>query len=658
MNNNYKDIDVTSVMWPNDTLMAESLREYETVENISVYYYNNSEFPETEEEFVEIFRDIANEFSLDEGGIADKLVNSYSHILRSVIKTNELRSYDPTQGIWIKSAGLEDISEDRTYHPYTVFDYILSSLQECAIKSYYVLYEMCKHHLPVLPRPSIKDPLAYQIWQKRDTAIKECNKLLETMFKLATTMNGKSKNIIFKNYINKVALAETAWDNDMRWLVCDGGTIDLNKIRYNFNLPIYMCVAAHSPEHMATNKCDARIDYLGLGYDLFDDTVPDKSLFLTGVTTTLPDSDVRSFLQARFGVALYGTPGEFGKSLVWAYGPSDTAKSSIQEVIAGENGVFGQYSWTGNATVLSASNGIGSTDTEANRFKAKTYGKRFVLFNEMDDGMRLSQSKVKSFTGGDTTYGDFKYGSEISFRFSASLFIASNHGPRLPDGDLALASRIIVLPFDHHYIVREKSPELWEADPDNRANPNWVSDVLNSEFERSMVLLWVLEGARNYFSRDIGKALPDKIKEAGESFKNNADIVSQTVQTMLGLNPDADGIRPSYDLLTKDQWEAFGHSDRDGVFIKDFKRSFKNTKDQLGITEEWIDKQIRKYSDLAVRFATEKYPITLKHINVPGEAQPRKVLIGIRPHLAKTDSPRVVESDKFYRTWTGDIRPC
>ena len=640
LSNDYKEIDPYQVFWNSRPEMAELLKKFDTPRDVAAEITRvvTLEEPNGEDAYVRkmYLEGLLRDFGLNEGNIAQKIATGYGHILRTANKGNTIYAYNPTEGIWVtksrKGYIQKDADNSTEYDPNVVVFNILKDVESIALKSIQVIIELRKLILRTMIRPSAKEPALLSAWADRDEIIREINRDISNTNLFARNILGKSRAGIIKQWSELVDIDENMFDTNMRWVVCEGGTVDLEKIRYNLEDPIFMSVVPYSPEHMSTQKCHARVDYLSIDYippeDL--DDLPSTSEFIKGVSKTLPNRGIREFLQARYGVALYGDPGSFGKVMLWSYGSSDTAKSSIQETIAGNDGIFSEYSWTGNATVISQTSGGVGTDTESNRFKGQARGKRFVLFNEMDEGMRLSQSKVKSFTAGDTVFGDVKYGSEANYKFSGTLIMASNDMPRLPAGDVALATRVLVIPFTHHYIVQEKNSTLWMNEPENRANPHWVSDILSSDFERSMILLWTLEGARNYFSRDIGKAIPKEIEEAGDTFKNQSDFMSQIVHTMMGNNKDADGVRQVYRYYTSEQWQALGHKDADGVLLKDFKEAFFNVAGELGITEDWITKNKRKYGDLAAKFIEETYGVKIKLAPMP-DGKKRKFITQIRP---------------------------
>lgn len=590
-----------------------------------------------------LFTELFDDFGTNEGAMADKLVHASQDIIKAYGKGRPVfRVYDPILGIWVEEADMLQTGESGS----SAVNSLMRKLETAAKMSYRYLHRLVVAVFPPLQKPSNADDSIKQMFLIREAIIAEVKKTMRILENLANGIRGKSESIIRNSWKNQVVCDEEDWNSNMRWIVCDDATIDLDLVRHRQDLPIFQCTVPHSPEHMSTNKANASTKYLGVDYMLYDpeDCIPEESAFVTGVARTLPSAEIRAFIQSRFGVALYGDPNSFGKAMVWQYGDSDTAKSSIQEVIAGQNGVFAEYSWSANSSVICSGN-TAASDTETNRFKAKAYGKRYVLMNELDDGARLSQSKVKSLTGADTVYGDTKYGSEVNYKFTATLFMASNHGPRMPEGDLGLSSRILVIPFEHHYWIQEKNPEKWESDPENRANPYWVDEVLSSEFERSMILLWTLEGARNYFSAGIGQSIPKAIQEAGNKFKANADTVSQVVDTMFGKNMESDGVNPSYKIYSQEEWDSYGFTPKDATYKTSFLDSFEMTLTEMGLDSDYITKNLGRFKKSALDYALQKYGIELKRIRVGN--QRRYVLMNVRAALlSDQDFVNAIEDEK------------
>ena len=374
------------------------------------------------------------------------------------------------------------------------------------------------------------------------------------------------------------------WDSNMRYIIVGDGAIDLFKIKNYDKQPeieglegkpidygIGYLVEDWKPEHYSTVKIKEKLREVSLNYLDFegyrDREVDGETLWSPGVFRVLPDPEIRTYLQIRFGAALLGTPGVVGKSMVWQYGEPDTAKSSIMECIAGENGVFAPYSLTASGSMLTTK---ADHNGESERTKAYARGKRFLIMSELDAGSHLSQSTLKTLTGGDTVSGTAKYANSINYQFTATMFMASNDEPVFPPGDVAFKNRIHVVPFTHKLWIKSKDPDKWAAaDPDSRADETWKERVLADPMERQAVLLWVLEGLRSFGSRGGLPELPQTMREAGDEFGLASDPVLHAVRSLLGTN-EADDFEPAIRLYTDIEWDAMGFVETDGVTVRKF----------------------------------------------------------------------------------------
>jgi phage/plasmid-associated DNA primase len=326
-----------------------------------------------------------------------------------------------------------------------------------------------------------------------------------------------------------------------------------------------------------------------------------KTEWERGVEKLVPDAAVRRYLQKRYGGALRGKPGEVDKSMVWQYGVGDTGKSTIQEAIAGQKGVFSEMSYQADAEVLTKKGAErGATD----RFAAYVRGKRFAIISEIDQGAQLNQGKFKQMTGGESVQGTAKYSNEISYFFTASLFVSSNHTPSLPYGDTALSGRIHTVPFETKLIVQSKvSRDEWDATPvEKRADPGWLDRLLTDENERAAIFKWVLEGLVLLGREGLGE-LPEPIRRAMKQFADEGDPVARIVNSLIGKDDDtsfeqrvvilrdtewgdrreADGVRElRMEELIKERARALGFADDFGEVSKKQVMAAKKMLHELG----------------------------------------------------------------------------
>lgn len=405
------------------------------------------------------------------------------------------------------------------------------------------------------------------VWQERNDRREENLRKIKKIEKFREGVENGKLTSILREVRAKLVEPATLWDSDMRWLVVGDGVVDLDKVveldeKGESKYSLYDAFRRWRPDTYSTM---AITEHLSTAINHQD------TAWLAGVRKVLPDEDVRNYLQMRFGAALLGTPGVVGKSMVWQFGEPDTAKSSIMECIAGQNGVFSPYSIVATANSLTIA---GERTGEAERTKAYARGKRYMIMDEIDAGTHLSQAQLKTLTGGNSVVGTAKYANSVQYLFTATMFMASNDEPTYPPGDVAFRNRIHVVPFRHKLWVRSKDPEKWEAAPEeNRADETWKEKILSDPVERSAILLWVLDGLVKFsLSRGI-LVLPEAMREAADTFGSASDPVLHTIRSLLGLD-DASEEPPVFRIWTDKEWEGAGFAAGDALTLKEFDQEF------------------------------------------------------------------------------------
>lgn len=490
-------------------------------------------------------------FVLYLSGVVGRVIKANADSLGKVFMV-----YDAIQGIWIEE-NTTMMSNGNTVT--AEVSGVITAFVEHIRKARMILLEMANIAFPDAgPKPPAQAGQgAIAAWMTADAARKEALKPITKIERFCdAVMDGKYRNILSK-WRAEVAIPVTSWDSKMEWIIVEEGAVHLPSITATQTA----YAVPYIPETMSTLKIDASI-----AEHIKDDG---PSEWFDGVKKVLPNEKVRTYLQKRYGAAVLGRPGQVGKSLVWQYGMGDTAKSSIQECIAGQNGVFSPYAITTESSILTRA---GEKTGAAERFKAYARGKRFALINELDDGDRVSQSILKSLTGGDTVTGTAKYANAVEYSFTATLFVSSNHPPTLPPGDLAAAKRIHVVPFTHKLWLRSKNPEEWAAaPPEHRADEDWVEKIVSSPKERSAVLLWILDGIFLFRKEGLGE-LPVEMVEANEEFTAEADPVTTIVKSLLGEEGYED--RPWIKIYDEAEWLLTGFNNKDALTVQEFKTLF------------------------------------------------------------------------------------
>jgi len=78
---------------------------------------------------------------------------------------------------------------------------------------------------------------------------------------------------------------------------------------------------------------------------------------------------------------------------------------------------------------------------------ARLQGARLVTAIEINEGQRLSEALIKSFTGGDRITARFLYGEYFDFQPQFTPFLVVNHRPVIRDTSHSIWRRIKLIPF-------------------------------------------------------------------------------------------------------------------------------------------------------------------------------------------------------------------
>lgn len=567
---------------------------------------------------------IAARVPFSEFRCAEYLEYALKHILLvdGSTRPQEFVMYDSKRGVWAH----EGVALSNGQSVGSAVDEVINKFGKALGRAADVLLELANICAPDPgPKPGANANQALKnAWHEANTKRERALKRAETAKKMARSIfTGKYAPI--KNLLkSRLSVDTTSWDSETRWLVLSDGVIDLEQLYSEGQSRL----RPFSPHYMMTMALE-----VGLGDPSRNagDSEWDK-----GVAKVIPDIQVRRYLQKRFGAALLGRPGVCGKSMVWQFGVGDTAKSTIQECIAGSRGVFAPYSITSSSTALTKTGErTGATD----RFMAYARGKKFAVMSELDDGEHLSQGKLKNMIGGESVEGTAKYSNAVSYFFTATIFMASNHPPLFPPGDTAAATRIHVVPFTHKLWIRSKNPEEWEAaGPEHRADESWTHRVLDSAQERSAILRWVLDGLVTFGREGIGE-LPAAMREASEEFAADADPVAKIVRSLLGEEPGYEDT-PSLRILTDKEWDEYGFKESDGVPVKDVEYLIEIRAFELGVVKAG-ETLSNKWMNSAKRMIHERGG-NRKKVKIPGSntttfAYSRMRLAGSNWALAQRD---------------------
>lgn len=244
-----------------------------------------------------------------------------------------------------------------------------------------------------------------------------------------------------------------------------------------------------------------------------ESTAPKFQAFLDQI---LPDIPVQLFVQRWMGYCLTGDTGQ--QVLAIAFGSGANGKTTLFDLF---QEVLGDYAATVDIkTFLHDERRRGG---DATPDLARLPGRRLVLASEPEAGDRVSETMVKTITGGDRLVARSLYGEPFEFAPSFKLILLSNVRPTIRGQDEGIWRRIILVPFEQ------------VIPPDKRRPKNEVIAELRAE--SAGILNWMLDGLLMF--REQGLAIPESIRAATNDYRAENDAVGQFVAA--ATEPDPKG---------------------------------------------------------------------------------------------------------------------
>lgn len=284
------------------------------------------------------------------------------------------------------------------------------------------------------------------------------------------------------------------------YLLCPGSNLDADPLLFNTpngTLDLDSLDAGARPH----DRNDRITRIAGAAYDPEADA-PGWRRFLDEI---LPDKAVQAFWQRWFGYCLSGLTGE--QFMVVAWGGGANGKSTA---IRAPTRVIGSYARA--LAIESLLHNDRKRGGDATPDLAQLPGVRLVTASEPETGARLSESVVKTATGGETMTARPLFEKPFEFDPTFKLMFSCNSRPTIRGQDHGIWRRMLMVPFT-------------VTIPEERTIKG-MSDKL-VENEGPGILNWILDGWRLY--RESGLAVPPAVRDATDEYRVESDPVGQFV---------------------------------------------------------------------------------------------------------------------------------
>lgn len=285
----------------------------------------------------------------------------------------------------------------------------------------------------------------------------------------------------------RVAVSHEDFDKDPNLVTVENGVLNLQTMQ----------LGPHDPSAMMTKKIKAS----------YDPHAP-SGRWHQFMREVLPDKEVRDYVQRVCGYMLTGSMAE--RVMVLLYGESGTGKTQFLEALSE---VMGDFAGVAPASAFQPrQSGYKGPSEDLHKLR----GKRFVMQSELDAGSRLNEPLVKSIVGADTQSTRPLYGAPVDWKPEYTVFLATNHLPRISSSENAIWNRVKPINFAQVFID-DKGQAL---DPGERSLGRRMASQ-----EASSILNWLLEGLAAY--REMGLAEPEQIGLWLTQYREDVDTCRQ-----------------------------------------------------------------------------------------------------------------------------------
>ncbi|MBF0419617.1 MAG: bifunctional DNA primase/polymerase [Magnetococcales bacterium] len=280
-----------------------------------------------------------------------------------------------------------------------------------------------------------------------------------------------------------ISIVPAILDSYTMLLNCQNGTIDLQT----------GLLRPHNRDDMLT-KC------LTISYD--PNAKAQKWLdFITWAMSG--DIEMVKYIQKIFGYCLTGATTE--QVFMYFYGTGDNGKSVVLEVLVALLSVYAKRLSSESFMVQNTGNAIPNDI-------AALQGCRLVIANEVKEGRRLDESKIKELTGGDTITARYLHKEWFEYRPQFKIILVGNHKPTITGTDEGIWRRV------RQILFKQKI----EADRKDRLLLQKLLTQLPG------ILAWAVEGCLLWQKEGLG--MPQPVADAVAEYRRDSDIIGDFLE--------------------------------------------------------------------------------------------------------------------------------
>jgi putative DNA primase/helicase len=244
--------------------------------------------------------------------------------------------------------------------------------------------------------------------------------------------------------------------------------------------------------------------------------------FLAFLADTVPDRDIRGFLQRFFGYCLCGSVRE--QVVVMFYGQGSNGKSTLMDTITHVLGDCARG--VPIASIMSTGiKGAGQASPDLARLRSA----RYVTTSEPDTGERFSEGTIKMLSGDERLTVRHLNKDYFEFYPQFKVVVSFNNKPNVRGIDEGFWRRILLVPFEQRFVDPHQMAEF----PRAKLKIRGLGETLKAEGPG--ILNWMLDGYRLW--RESGLDIPDSVRAATDTYRTESNPIKAFADDCLARAP-------------------------------------------------------------------------------------------------------------------------
>lgn len=299
----------------------------------------------------------------------------------------------------------------------------------------------------------------------------------------------KSKrDILIKDAASNRYISASEFDKKIELFNCLNGTLNLKTFEFH----------KHCPENYITKISAVTYNPLAKSEDW--------ERFIDEIMCG--DIEKMNYLQKVVGYAISGEC-NLEQAFILFGASTRNGKSTFVNTIAAMLGGTDGYARNAQPELLQLQRNKRSSS--ANEDLARLVGCRFLSVSEPPQNMMLDVALLKTLTGRDTITARFLYANSFEFTPCFTLFINTNHLPKILDDTVFKSGRLNVIEFTKHFSAEEQDIHL--------------KDKLITTENLSGIFNWCLDGLKSYRIEGLDK--PKAVIESTDNYNKESDKLSR-----------------------------------------------------------------------------------------------------------------------------------